>query len=219
MGQMIDEEECEICVPFTDDWIFTYGDLVTLLLCFFILLFSMCKMDVEKIDAVSQSFKAQPPGSPFVFSGKNSVMDIVSKELEQVDMPDDVKVNVTDAGVQIGFKDSVAFETGSVELTEKAKLALLKALPVVSSFANNILVAGHTDSESDTTSKYPSSWELSTARASSIAAFLEQSGIPGKRIQTAGYGHFRPNFYNDTAYKRSLNRRVDILLMPEDQDR
>ena len=40
MGQMIDEEDCEVCVPFDQDWIFTYGDLVTLLLCFFILLFS-----------------------------------------------------------------------------------------------------------------------------------------------------------------------------------
>ena len=45
---MIDEEDCEVCIPFEQEWIFTYGDLVTLLLCFFILLFSMCKTDIEK---------------------------------------------------------------------------------------------------------------------------------------------------------------------------
>ena len=75
MGQMIDEEECEVCIPFDQDWIFTYGDLVTLLLCFFILLFSMCKLDVEKIQEVSQSFKPMPPGSPFTFDGKSSVLE------------------------------------------------------------------------------------------------------------------------------------------------
>ncbi len=54
MGQMIDEEECEVCIPFDQEWIFTYGDLVTLLLCFFILLFSMCRTDVEKSKQIAQ---------------------------------------------------------------------------------------------------------------------------------------------------------------------
>ena len=48
MGQMIDEEDCEVCKPFDQEWIFTYGDLVTLLFCFFVLLVSLCKTDVEK---------------------------------------------------------------------------------------------------------------------------------------------------------------------------
>ena len=67
MGQMIDEEDCEVCVPFEQEWIFTYGDLVTLLLCFFILLFSMCRTDIEKSRQISESFKSMPPGSPFIF--------------------------------------------------------------------------------------------------------------------------------------------------------
>ena len=46
MGQMIDEEDCEVCKPFDQEWIFTYGDLVTLLFCFFVLLVSLCKTDV-----------------------------------------------------------------------------------------------------------------------------------------------------------------------------
>jgi len=84
MGQMIDEEDCEICVPFDQEWIFTYGDLVTLLLCFFILLFSMCRTDVEKSKQISDSFKSMPPGSPFIFSGQSSTLDKASKELEQL---------------------------------------------------------------------------------------------------------------------------------------
>ena len=61
MGQLIDEEECEVCIPFDQEWIFTYGDLVTLLLCFFILLFSMCRTDVEKSKQISESLKSMPP--------------------------------------------------------------------------------------------------------------------------------------------------------------
>ncbi|MBF0280478.1 MAG: flagellar motor protein MotB [SAR324 cluster bacterium] len=219
MGQMIDEEDCEVCVEFTQGWIFTYGDLVTLLLCFFILLFSMCKLDVEKIKEVSQSFQTKPPGSPFVFSGKQSVMEQVAREFEELDMPDDVTVNVDGEGIEISFKETVLFGIGSAELSQEAKDALLKAVSILSGVQNTVLVEGHTDSESDDNSDYASNWEFSAARASAVATFLEESGIDGKRLQVSGYAGLRPRFYNDTSYKRSLNRRVDILLLPEDLTR
>ena len=218
MGQMIDEEDCEICIPFEQDWIFTYGDLVTLLLCFFILLFSMCRTDVEKSKQISDSLKGMPPGSPFIFNGQSSNLDKASKELEQLEVPDDVSINASKAGVEVTFSKTVAFEQGSVSISEKAKKTLDKMLPIIGQLQNNIEISGHTD-ESDSNKKYPSSWELSVARASVIAAFLESKLIPVERIQVAGYGDSRPRFNPDTAYKRNLNRRVQILLLPEDQNR
>ena len=218
MGQMIDEEDCEICIPFEQDWIFTYGDLVTLLLCFFILLFSMCRTDVEKSKQISESLKGMPPGSPFIFNGQSSNLDKASKELEQLEVPDDVTINASKAGVEVTFSKTVAFEQGSVSISEKAKKTLDKMLPIIGQLQNNIEISGHTD-ESDSNKKYPSSWELSVARASVIAAFLESKLIPVERIQVAGYGDSRPRFNPDTAYKRNLNRRVQILLLPEDQTR
>lgn len=219
MGQLIDEEDCEVCVEFDQHWIFTYGDMVTLLLCFFILLFSMCKIDVEKIKEVSQSFKALPPGSPFVFSGKKSVLESVAKEVEEIDMPDDVTVNVSEEGVEVSFKETVLFDVGSAELNEAAKEALKTMTPILAGLPNIILIEGHTDSETDENPDYASNWEFSAARASAVAAYLESLGIIGERIQVSGYGDIRPRFFNDTAYKRSLNRRVDILLLPEDLER
>jgi len=218
MGQMIDEEDCEICIPFEQEWIFTYGDLVTLLLCFFILLFSMCRTDVEKSKQISDSLKGMPPGSPFIFNGQSSNLDKASKELEQLEVPDDVSINASKAGVEVTFSKTVAFEQGSVLISEKAKKTLDKMLPIIGQLQNNIEISGHTD-ESDSNKKYPSNWELSLARASVIAAFLESKLIPVKRIQVAGYGNSRPRFNPDTAYKRNLNRRVQILLLPEDQTR
>ena len=69
MGQLIDEEDCEVCVPFEQGWIFTYGDLVTLLLCFFILLFSTCKYETMKFKSLAASFKPLPAGTPFMNEG------------------------------------------------------------------------------------------------------------------------------------------------------
>ena len=216
MGQMIDEEDCEICIPFDQEWIFTYGDLVTLLLCFFILLFSMCRIDVEKSKQISDSLKSMPPGSPFVFDGQSSNLDKASKKLEQLDMPDDVSVNASKKGVEVTFSKTVAFEQGSITLSEKATRTLNEMLPIIGQMGNNIQISGHTD-ETDANPKYPSNWELSIARASVIAAFLESKLIPMDRIQVAGYGDSRPRFKPDTPYKRNMNRRVQIVLMPEDQ--
>ena len=187
MGQMIDEEDCEVCVPFDQEWIFTYGDLVTLLLCFFILLFSMCRTDIEKSRQISESFKSMPPGSPFIFSGQSSNLDKASKELEQLDVPDDVSINSSNTGLEVTFSKTVAFEQGSVSISEKAKKTLIKMLPIIGQLQNNIEISGHTD-ESDSNQKYPSNWELSVARASVIAAFLESKLIPVDRIPVS-YTH------------------------------
>ena len=81
MGQMIDEEDCEVCIPFDQEWIFTYGDLVTLLFCFFVLLFSMCVYETEKFKSVASSFKPLPAGTPFISEGRDSVVEDISKKV------------------------------------------------------------------------------------------------------------------------------------------
>ena len=99
MGQLIDEEDCEVCVPFDQEWIFTYGDLVTLLLCFFILLFASCVYETKKFKAVAESFKPLSPGSPFMQEGRDYVVDQIAKEVEQTELGDDTRVTVEEKGV------------------------------------------------------------------------------------------------------------------------
>ena len=218
MGELIDEDDCEVCVPFDQEWIFTYGDLVTLLMCFFVLLVAMCKTDVEKLKQISESMKSSPPGSPFVFKGRSSNLEKASDQLEKLDVPDDVEINASNKGVNISFRRTVAFKQDSAELTEKAKTALKKMLPIIGQMQNDIEISGHTD-ESDGNDRFPSNWELSVGRAGAVANFLQSNKIEAKRIQVAGYGDSRPRFNADTSYKRELNRRVDILLLPEGQSR
>ena len=218
MGQMIDEEDCEVCKPFDQEWIFTYGDLVTLLFCFFVLLVSLCKTDVEKIKQISASFKENPPGSPFVFSGQSSNLDKAAQQLEKLDVPDDVEINASDKGGEGTFRRTVSFEQGSIEISEKAVKAMKKMLPIIGQMQNDIEISGHTD-DTDVSNRFPSNWEMSVARASAIAGFLQANKIAPERMQVVGYGDSRPRFNADTAYKRALNRRVEILLLPEEQTR
>ncbi|GIT73441.1 MAG: hypothetical protein Ct9H300mP28_32550 [Pseudomonadota bacterium] len=84
MGQLIDEEECEVCVPFDQEWIFTYGDLVTLLLCFFILLFQCAGNDVEKSKQISESLKRCPLVVHSSSVDRVQIWTKTSKELQQL---------------------------------------------------------------------------------------------------------------------------------------
>ena len=106
----------------------------------------------------------------------------------------------------------------TTEISEKAVKAMKKMLPIIGQMQNDIEISGHTD-DTDINNRFPSNWEMSVARASAIAGFLEANKIAPERMQVVGYGDSRPRFNADTAYKRALNRRVEILLLPEEQTR
>lgn len=211
----VQEEEHE-CEEFADFWIYTYGDLVTLLLCFFVLLFSFCKTDIEKFKSVADSFKPTPPGTPFFMAGQPSVLDKVARDLDTVELPEDTFVAVDDRGIVVSFRDTVFFRPGKAVLLPSARDKLVKFITMVHALPNDILVEGHTDDRSIKNAIFPSNWELSGARAGSVARYFEEEGIKGNRITILGYGKFRPRFRNNTEQKRKLNRRIDVVIKPQD---
>ena len=144
------------------------------------------------------------------------VMNTVAQQVKNV--PDDVEINASDKGVEVTFRRTVSFEQGSIEISEKAVKAMKKMLPIIGQMQNDIEISGHTD-DTDVNNRFPSNWEMSVARASAIAGFLHANKIAPERMQVVGYGDSRPRFNADTAYKRALNRRVEILLLPEEQTR
>jgi chemotaxis protein MotB len=208
-------EEEHTCEEFTDFWIFTYGDLVTLLLVFFIMLFSFCKTDVEKFKSVAESFKPTPPGSPFFLSGHEGVLQALAQRLETSEIAEEVFITVDRRGVVVSFKDTALFPSGSAELTDKARKSLNTFVSYVFGLPNDVIIEGHTDDQPVAGGRYPSNWELSAARASSVARFFESEGVKGTRMQVIGYGSYRPRFRNDTPEKRALNRRIDVVIKPQ----
>jgi len=209
------QEDEHVCEEFDQEWIFTYGDMVTLLLVFFVLLLTFCKTDINKFKSVAESFKPTPPGTPFFLEGQPSVLEQLAQQLETVELPQEMYVTLDDRGVVVSFRDTALFGPASANLLPAARTSLSRFVKFLYALPNEVVVEGHTDNQPIRTPQYPSNWELSSARASAVARFLEGEGLQGKRMTVVGYGQYRPRFRNDTPEKRALNRRIDVVIKPD----
>lgn len=210
-------------LPTAPFWMATFSDMMTLLLVLFVLIVSMSKVEVEKFkEAISyfqgrtgvlQNNAALQQPQPFKSPLNEKRIKALTAYLEQKGLEDKVRVEVTDEGVRTVITDSVMFESGRAELIEPARTMLSLLAGVIDRDVRSVAVEGHTDSRPIQTDKYPSNWELSSARASSVVRFLQtQEDVldPGQ-YAAIGYGEHRPVTTNQTADGRAQNRRVEIL--------
>ncbi len=209
-----EEVECE-CGEERVEWIYTYGDMVTLLLCFFVLLFAMSKTDEEKFKAISASFRGGPPASPFMFTGAPTPMESLEDNLRKADIAEVTDITMDDRGISVSFSDSAVFAPGSAEPTQTGVDTIEKFARILYAIPNRIIIEGHTDNVPINSPTFPSNWELSGARAGSVARLLESYGIDSSRMELAGYGDTKPKVSNDSPALRAINRRIDILIKPE----
>jgi chemotaxis protein MotB len=116
-------------------------------------------------------------------------------------------------GIVISLSGNVLFDSGRADLRLEG-LDLLDALAArLSDMPNEIRVEGHTDNVPIATPLYPSNWELSSARATTVARYLSEHGVAPVRLMAAGFGDNRPVAPNDTREGRARNRRVDIVIV------
>jgi chemotaxis protein MotB len=210
------EEECICnCGEERVEWIYTYGDMVTLLLCFFVLLFAMSKTNDEKFKAIAASFRGGPPASPYMFTGAPSPMDALENTMKKSDISSEVTdITVDDRGIAVSFSDTAMFGPGSATPTKTGRETIEKFARILYAIPNRVVIEGHTDNTPIKTRTFPSNWELSAARAGSIARLLEEFGIDSKRMEIAAYGMTRPKVSNDSPALKQMNRRIDILIKP-----
>ncbi len=119
----------------------------------------------------------------------------------------------------VNLLNQILFDSGKTLLREEGKSVLKNLGDVLNRFPERALqVAGHTDNvpiSGNLSQRFPSNWELSTARATSVIQFLQQEvGLPGNRMIAAGFGEFQPVASNTTVEGRAQNRRIEILLVP-----
>lgn len=217
-------------------WMTTYSDLVTLLLCFFVLLFAFSNLDVKKFQGIMAYFQ----GSRGVLDGSNVIEIPDLRDQEEIDLEElksaleeyasssnleeEITVSIDERGLIIRFMDRVLFDPGKAELKPEAKEILDTVAEILQrdEFKDKaIKVEGHADTTPVSPKDgFPTNWELSTARATNVLRYLvEQRGIEGERISASGYSYYRPIAPNDTKENKAKNRRVDIVILKSSQEK
>ena len=217
-------------------WIVTFGDLMSLLLCFFVLLLSFSEMDRNKYRIVSGSMKnafgiqrkkpifESPKGQKMiakefdqaiVLVKVQDVINPIQQELEDEfqEFKKSVEIEVDENEVTIRMMGEATFDTGQAKLRKEFVPLLLKIGEVLAKTKGEIIIAGHTDNVPLIGGQFKSNLGLSMARAGTVAEYLLKStSIDPKKVSTMGFGEYRPLATNDTAEGRRKNRRVEIIV-------
>lgn len=130
-----------------------------------------------------------------------------------------VRVTQNSLGITVEINASVLFSPGQAKLAENSSLALQAVAHVIKGHEHEIHVEGHTDNLPIHTESFPSNWELSTARASSVVRLFVENGVEANRLTAIGYSENRPIETNETPEGRKRNRRVAVLILSTDSDK
>ncbi|MFI5347860.1 MAG: OmpA family protein [Elusimicrobiota bacterium] len=133
----------------------------------------------------------------------------------------EIKITQLQGKLTVNLVDRILFDSGKAEVKDDGRRVLDKVGGVLNTVLDkNIRIEGHTDNKPITgelQSKYPTNWELSTARATAVARYQQDKAkVDPTRLVAAGYGEFHPVASNDTLESRALNRRIEIVLVPKD---
>ena len=228
-------------------WLTTFNDLVTLLMVFFVLLFTMSSIDSGKMQDFQYALQS---GLGILKEGR--MVDISVKTTQPVEdmshiqtqaegvkaspnerltgllnakliksLEADFGIQVTDThqGIRLSFEDQVLFDFGKADINPAGYTMLDQIAKAIKKVPNPMRVEGHTDNIPIQTARFPSNWELSVARAVNVVKyFAEVSNIDPQRLSAVGYGESRPVVANDTPANRMKNRRVEILLITEGKE-
>ncbi len=205
-----------------EDWMSTYGDMVTLLLCFFVMISSVSKVDLAMFEQI-QAGMNEGFGQKDVTRPIEMMMVELTDDIQSMSLGEEVALGTDAQGVVIEFGGDLLFQHGSAEIRPKMLPALKRlAATLMSDRYNsfNFSVEGHTSDEPFSSDLYPSNWELSAARAAAVVRFLESRGIPRVRLKATGLYDNAPKYPNHDPYGEPIpqnmmkNRRVIIHVEP-----
>ncbi len=205
-----------------EDWMATYGDMVTLLLCFFVMMASVSKPDIALFEQIQASMN-DALGNKDNKRPIELMMADLDDDIKSVDVSDQLSLGSDSQGVVLEMDGDTFFNQGSADLSPAAITFLKRvAATLLSERYKNFKfsIEGHTSDEKFSSPQFPSNWELSAARAASVVRFLESRGIPRVRMQAVGLYDVVPKYPNLDPYgepipdNRRRNRRVVIHIEP-----
>lgn len=145
----------------------------------------------------------------------------LARAVQEMGLTHHVSIAVEERGLVVSFRsEAVFFPLGRADLQPALKELLLKLAPILKQIPNPIEVAGYTDDLKIHTAEFPTNWELSARRATNVLRFLsEEGGIPPQRLHAAAFGEYHPRYPNDTEEGRARNRRVDLVVLRQVQEK
>lgn len=205
-----------------EDWMSTYGDMVTLLLCFFVLMLAASKPDAAKFEQISAGL-SEGVGKRTAQRPIEMLMTELNDDVKTMDLEKKIAIGSDTQGIVLEFGGDMLFNRGSADIKPEAHPALKRIAATLQSerYKSFIFsIEGHTSDEKISSEKFPSNWELSSARASAVARFLEDRGIARVRMRATGMNDISPKYPNLDPFgepipeNRVNNRRVVIHIEP-----
>jgi chemotaxis protein MotB len=222
----------------------SYADFTTLLLAFFMALFTVSDVNPAKLATAATSLRAAfdapssddaapaPPsettatettaGRPRPGYGLPTprpevlaeVRERIERELAGAITAGQLEIGTDDRGLVLSLPESATFPIASADVTPTAQAVVDRVATTLEPLDVAVRIEGHTDDTPIRTARYASNWELSTARASAVVARFIDQRMDPRRLSAAGYGEFHPRAANATAEGRAANRRVDVVVIP-----
>jgi len=226
-----------------DRWLVSYADFTTLLLAFFMALYTVSDINPAKLASAQSSMRAAfdtpvavpasvaapatsvvpvtPPAErPHAGSlpapraeAIAQVRDRIEKELAGAITAGQLEIGADDRGLVLSLPESATFSVASADVTPSAQAVIDRVATTLEPIEVTVRIEGHTDDTPIRTVRYSSNWELSTARASAVVARFIDQRMDPRRLSAAGYGEFHPRASNATAEGRASNRRVDVVVV------
>lgn len=231
-----------------DRWMISYADFVTLLFAFFVVMYAISSVNEEKYKTFSHALNIaftkeavpagvsiqQDPTLKALVDKRTARLGEQQRKIEErmkgladglgglmAPLIDQrlVGIRQTRRGVVIDISASVLFRTGEAALQPAMLDVLRKVAAVLGKEELPIEIEGHSDDVPIATAQFPSNWELSSARASSVARMLIDNGVPARRLAVVGLASTQPLVPNDSPENRARNRRVVITVLSPNAER
>lgn len=216
-------------------WLITYLDMLTLLLVMLVIMLAMAgKGDgkqneqaqlastaLQIADGPSAAPDLSPPPIPLIAALPTPPIEAepsdadVPETLSDMALGDDIEVIVNEGSISFRISSEILFGSGRAELEDAGLDVIDRLVPTLAAGRYRIIVEGHTDNLPIQTERFPSNWELSASRASSVVRYLQLAGIEATRLSATGYAEMRPIADNREDRGRASNRRVELIMQTE----
>lgn len=219
-------------------WLVTYADLMTILLVFFVLLYTLAFYEKENYRRAIETIKVEMKANEDLiglmelmeipetmdtqitieditglYSRDKSLFKKITKFARASNQKQNISTRILDGKVIVSVKGKALFNSGSASLNSTAVSIFDEIIQILDDYPEyNINIKGHTDNIPISTDIFPSNWELSAVRATTVLKYLVSKGVDPKRLTATGFGEIMPLVPNNSESNRAKNRRVEFVL-------